>query len=564
MADVVDNSERPKLRVGILANGTSLARWQALVLDQLTTGGDVEIAALVIDDSPRGTPSTRQRLDRLASDRALWRMYNTFWVRRRARAIERVDCAQMFRDATVIRVVPQRVGRWSQHLSDEDLGELRALDLDVLLRFGFGILRGDVLDVARYGIWSFHHDDERVIRGGPPSFWEVADELPATGVLLQRLTEHLDAGVPLARATFRTVGHSYPRNRDQAALGAAPLVATVARAVRHGWLRVDQLAPAASDAAIRRDPTNLQMLGFATRQLKRALRARVKGVMVGARWGVAIGPMPEISQPVSLPPMEWLPERPGGYYADPFPASRGGQDVVFVEEFDERSGAGVISALRRSGDGWHVVSDVLGADGHTSYPYLLEVDSDLFCIPESAQAGAVRAWRCDRFPDRWDEHGVLLDEPVVDPTVFAHGGRWWLFGTMRGHGSNTALHAWSAPSWDGPYTPHPLNPIKIDVTGSRPAGTPFCVDGTLYRPAQDCSEGYGRAVVLNRINRLDATTFEEERIGLLDVDCPAYGTGNHTLSFRSGFVAVDGKRDVRNWHRSRRELVARVRLVYRR
>ena len=166
------------------------------------------------------------------------------------------------------------VGRFSQYFPADAIAELRRHDLDVLLRFGFGILRGEVLDVARYGIWSFHHDDERVIRGGPPSFWEVDDGLATTGVLFQRLTDKLDAGVPLARATFRTVGYSYPRNRDRAALGAAVLPAKFARAVRQGIVEPDSLPVADASAVIRRDPGNGQMARFLARQSVRAVSAR--------------------------------------------------------------------------------------------------------------------------------------------------------------------------------------------------------------------------------------------------------------------------------------------------
>ena len=196
-----------------------------------------------------------------------------------------------------------------------------------MLRFGFGILRGEVLDVARHGIWSFHHDDERVIRGGPPSFWEVNDGLATTGVLLQRLTDKLDAGIPLARATFRTVDYSYPRNRDRAALGAAALPAKVARAVRGGLVDTSALPAADASAPIRRDPNNAQMLRFLARQAIRAVSARVVGVIAGAKWGVGIAPDAGVRGSThDLDAVEWLPERKSGYYADPFPAERDGVD----------------------------------------------------------------------------------------------------------------------------------------------------------------------------------------------------------------------------------------------
>ena len=111
----------------------------------------------------------------------------------------------------------------------------------------------------------------------------------------------------------------------------------------------------------------------------------------------------------------------------------------------------------------------------------------------------------------------------------------------------------------GPWTGHPQNPVKIDVTSSRPAGTPFVRDGVLHRPAQDCSSGYGGAVVINAVVTLDDERFEERPVGRVEADGDPYPLGRHTLSYGGGLVAIDGKRSVIDRHRSRRELLARLR-----
>ena len=56
---------------------------------------------------------------------------------------------------------------------DDDVRAIKGLNLDLLLRCGSGILRGEILNAARFGILSFHHADNRINRGGPAGFWEV-------------------------------------------------------------------------------------------------------------------------------------------------------------------------------------------------------------------------------------------------------------------------------------------------------------------------------------------------------------------------------------------------------
>src|SRR4029077_437106 len=109
-------------------------------------------------------------------------------------------------------------------VNPEDVARLRALEVDVFVRFGFRILRGDILTVARYGVWSFHHGDNRINRGGPAGFWEVHEGWPETGATLQVLTEDLDGGRVLARTSSATLPMSVRRNRNALFWKALPLL----------------------------------------------------------------------------------------------------------------------------------------------------------------------------------------------------------------------------------------------------------------------------------------------------------------------------------------------------
>src|SRR5271168_5313567 len=51
---------------------------------------------------------------------------------------------------------------------EEDLHTIKSLNVDVLLRGGSGILRGEILTVCEFGVISFHHGNNDVNRGGPP------------------------------------------------------------------------------------------------------------------------------------------------------------------------------------------------------------------------------------------------------------------------------------------------------------------------------------------------------------------------------------------------------------
>ncbi len=553
-------STGPRLRFGIIVDRASCSQWQRAVVEQLVAAGDAELA-LVVNARVVGEAPARR-------DRSLWRLYNNGVVARRARCVRGAGTwSEVAGAAPAVDVTVERRGKFSQYATDDGVAAIRAAGLDFLFRFGLGIVRGEILDAARFGIWSFHHDDERVIRGGPPSFWEVFDGLPTSGVLLQRLTDRLDGGIPLARATFRTVLHSYPRNRDRVFLGAAGLPAQVARAVRLGFVDPSALSASPSDAPIRKNPSNPVMARFFARQSWRALTVRARGVARADLWTAGVGESaPEMTAAgARFRSIDWIPElKAGGYLADPFPGARGGRAAILVEEFDEATNLGTISALERVGAQWQLHPSVIDPGVHASYPFLVEDDGELYCIPETWQAGRVDLWRAVEFPVRWERVTTLVDGvAVVDPTPLFHDGHWWLFGTIKDDEPDTKLHVWSASTLRGPFTAHPLNPVKIDVTSSRPAGTPFLVDGVLYRPAQDCSSSYGGAVALNRVVALGAGGLVEEPAGRVEVPGGRYSTGTHTLSTGGGMWVVDGRRYARSRYRFAREVKARLRVKLR-
>ena len=86
----------------------------------------------------------------------------------------------------------------------KDIKKIKELDLDLLIRMGSGILRGEILNSSSFGIISFHHADNNLNRGGPPGFWEVFEKKDSTGFTIQILTEELDGGKVLKKGNFHT------------------------------------------------------------------------------------------------------------------------------------------------------------------------------------------------------------------------------------------------------------------------------------------------------------------------------------------------------------------------
>lgn len=282
------------------------------------------------------------------------------------------------------------------------------------------------------------------------------------------------------------------------------------------------------------------MRGFLEEQYQRAFRHD--------QWhiGIVDAPIQAFLRPIGELKVRWLvPPGPGKYYADPFGLRRGGATEMFFEEYDFRSNKGVISWVREGADGHFSRPRVaIELPVHASYPFLIEQDGSVYCVPETARAREITLFKAIEFPHRWTKAVTLVTGvAAVDSTVIKHNGSFWLFCTDLDDGPFSKLRIWHAPDLLGPWRPHAANPVKTDVASARPAGTPFLADGKLYRPAQDCTKTYGGAIALNRVTRLTTTEFEEERIGTIGPfwDGP-HNRGIHTISSVGARTLIDGKR----------------------
>lgn len=199
------------------------------------------------------------------------------WYAQIAKALEPIDWSTWLKGVSVLACDVCRRGRFSEYFRGPDIEVIRGHELDFILRFAFGIVRGEILQVPRYGVWSFHHDDEMRYRGGPPAFWEIYRGDPQTGVVLQRLTERLDGGVVLRKRAFDTVLHSYTKNRDAGLFGGAAWPAEVCRDLLAGKGEYLDGAPSASTAPIFHAPSNREMLLFALTLGRNYLRHCMQG-----------------------------------------------------------------------------------------------------------------------------------------------------------------------------------------------------------------------------------------------------------------------------------------------
>lgn len=423
----------------------------------------------------------------------------------------------------------------------EDAGSPQ--DLDLILDLTSRPVEPDHILGPRYGYWTFLYGEtpERIT----PGLLEILAGRRAAFVRLARLVPGGRA-VILREGSVKTVTHSLAATRRRLLEAASRWPAQKLGEVAQSGappVGTEVELPARSRAA---------RVGLRARlpaALARNVARRIKQELTGQRWRIGIIEQPIYRLISGFDPtvIRWLDVPFEGFLADPFGlVGADGSLIILAEAFPWRERRGRIAAIARSRDGTLSLTPTsLTFDTHLSYPQVFEQDGEIYCIPESCADRRVQLFRAVEFPGRWVPDRVLLDGFAgVDTTVIRYQQHWWMFTCNHADQDESKLFLFHATELQGPWTPHPLNPVKCDLRSSRPAGTPFIgEDGVLYRPAQDCTRAYGGALTINRVTRLTFDEFEEEVAAHLRPDpagpCP---DGLHTLSAVGNLTLVDGKR----------------------
>lgn len=534
------------LRLGLLLDEPKIPWWIAPAIQAAEQRGIATVELAVLRREPASAPPRPPRP-------LLW------WRNRRTLGyalLDRLDRARARRDplpsdwpleagypsVARLEVVPQTT-RFSDRLTESDVAAVRERRLDLLIRIGFRILRGPILDAARHGTWSFHHGDNRRYRGGPPGVWEVLEDQSESGVTLQRLTEDLDGGEVLAWVVCATRRFSFEQNFRSLLRRSSPMLLTSLERLQREQSPVQASAqdPGWDGYGHRlyRAPTNVELRRSVPRLLGRYLAQRARSAGRTLQWSLgwhyAETAEPERPHGVMHQYREIHPPR-DRFWADPFVVREGGRWWMFFEEYRYTEPRGEIALWEMAPTGpVGAPRIVFRRPYHLSYPQVFRHEHQWYLLPETAAEKRVELYAARRFPDDWELRSVLLsDLKAVDATVLLSGGQWYLFATVA-----DALHAFVAPRLDGPYVPHPENPLVTDVRWARPAGRFFRANGRLFRPAQRGSPFYGAGLALAEVTELTPTSYRERVVRRIDPDWDPKLLGIHTLNAAEGLSVVD-------------------------
>ncbi len=235
------------------------------------------------------------------------------------------------------------------------------------------------------------------------------------------------------------------------------------------------------------------------------------------------------------------------FVADPFFVTSGDNNIkIIYEDYTFDDDYGKIS-LMTIGKGMSPVGEksLLDTGSHLSYPFVFYENNKIYIIPEAARSGRLPCYEYDHADESLKFLTDLIELPLRDATVLKYNNKYWIFAIISENEADYRMHVFFSDTLLGPYSPHKNNPIKTGLNGTRSAGNFIEVDGIIYRPVQNCQNGYGESIMITRITELSEQSVTEEPYLSIKINTKNINNKGihsiHTINQTDGVLVVDGE-----------------------
>jgi hypothetical protein len=518
------------LRFAFYIEGPTLPKWQRQCVELLRSSGVAVLCAVIrgVRENPDGLPRTQGAPQKPLGGVALCQEVG-------ADAIGGAETGEL-----PCRLSYDRAGAYRP--DPESLYRIAMQRLDFILDFA-GAPEG-LETCATYGTWRFARCAG--LFGAYPFVYALCRQDDTVTFSLEALLPGLSCAQTLYDGHLRARGkRSREVCRDVLAQAVKWPMLVATYLSLNGSLPLRSGEPGSSPP--HRESYGKLMARLWLRDLFETITAKSDSLFFLETWNVGVSRMDvrDFLRGHKLRDVQWLPRhKSANYIADPFVFECGRLEVKCLVEDYSYFGRGRISQVTfRPGDrgAGLEIKRLLDRPYHLSYPYVFSHDRDLYCLPESHESNGSTLYRFGNgrlIPVR----EIVKNQRITDPSLLFHGGYYWLFCGMQDDEDQANLYIFYARNLEGPWQPHPLNPVKTDVRSSRSAGQIIEHGDDLYRPTQNCSVSYGYGICINRIDTLTTTRFAETPVIAIAPGELAKGClGVHTLSFKDDVVVVDGK-----------------------
>lgn len=221
------------------------------------------------------------------------------------------------------------------------------------------------------------------------------------------------------------------------------------------------------------------------------------------------------------------------WFADPFILEETDKELhLLVEEYDTYIKKGRIAhiVIDKEND---IISDcviILELSTHLSFPAIYIIDNMIYVHPENYKSGCSYMYKYNRKDKVLEAPINILSEPIADAVIQNLGSCFRLYATVAPDLNGSELVIYESNTFFGPYVRKDSEYYCNNT--ARMAGMYIQTGNGVIRPAQDCSDAYGKAVIFYR---------GEKQVGRIDPPGHKY-CGLHTFNSKGSTFVIDLKK----------------------
>ena len=396
-----DSMHSQKLKLGLLLDSFNISAWEFNVIQHILNKDAGELKLVILNEDASQSTQTKKN----AGIYAIFNRIDEKIFTKDPDPFASKNSIELLATVPIRKVHLKQDGNVS-FLGEEDIKILRGYRLDILIKFGFENLQLETLNISKYGIWFYYHGDDRIMRGGPPGFWEVVENWPETSSALLSVGGKFSPKRVLFRSHFITYPFSPARHRSYYFWATTSFLARQINLLqRIGEERYYQETEKFNTALLPKIkkyevPSNFLVIKSISKLIIRLIKEFIQRVFCADQWFLLFSLKQDVPNNFSefiklMPPKE-------KFWADPHAIQLNGKYYIFIEEFLSAKNKGHISVIELDQLGnWKAPVKVLERGYHLSYPFIFEWNNKFYMIPESHENKSIDLYECIEFPYAW-------------------------------------------------------------------------------------------------------------------------------------------------------------------
>lgn len=444
-------------------------------------------------------------------------------------------------------------GLWSKSSSDfcldsSSLNKIKKMNLDLIVLLGKGIIKGEILNIPKFGVISIIYGNGGYKENIQVGFWEVFNSEKTSFFTIQRLIENKFIGDVLFRGNIRTLDLWIINKNILINKSIFAMKSVLSNLAEKRVLLKENYSYLYDKRLIKNNEEPTLLIRYLIKIYYPKIRNFFKNIFFRKKvsWSIAFKNNSDLSYPLSK--YNEIKNPKNCYLADPFVITYLNKTICFAEEFNYSSNKGRIIAYELIGDSYQYLGIAIEEKFHLSFPYVFEFDNQIFMIPETSANKQIRLYKCKNYPLNWELYEVMIDKiEGVDTLLINRNKLWYLLTNKCSAGLKkncSELHIfWNDNFMKGKWRPlKSPNPIIFNAEGGRNGGI-FKKESKLYRISQNHqTNNYGSSFNINEIKSISKETYKEEFIQKIYPGFKKGIIGTHHFNSNGEYSVIDFKR----------------------